>query len=74
LRESRTPYGLLLDEMHSATLSAALRKRGHDVVAVVELPELRAPTDEEVFAGAAASRPSEQLQPLGHDVRLGVPT
>ena len=44
---------LLLDEMHSATTSEALRERGHDVVAIVELPELRALTDEEVFAWAA---------------------
>jgi Domain of unknown function (DUF5615) len=44
---------LLLDEMHSATISAALRNRGHDVVAIVEQPELRAFTDHEVFAWAA---------------------
>src|SRR5215475_11767701 len=54
-RPADTPNAvqLLLDEMHSATISEALRERGHDVIAIVELPELRALTDEEVFAWAA---------------------
>jgi hypothetical protein len=43
---------LLLDEMHSSTVSAALRERGHDVMVVVEQPELRALTDDELFAWA----------------------
>jgi hypothetical protein len=54
-RPADTPsaVGLLLDEMHSAAISDALRKRGHDVIAIVEQSELRALTDHEVFAWAA---------------------
>jgi len=45
---------LLLDEMFSPVIAAALRDLGHDVTAVAEQPALRALTDEEVFALAAA--------------------
>ena len=44
---------LLLDEMHAPVVAAALRDRGHDVLAVVEQDELRALTDEELFRWAA---------------------
>jgi predicted nuclease of predicted toxin-antitoxin system len=44
-----TGVRLLLDEVHSSAVSAALRARGHDVVAVVEDPQLRGLTDQEVF-------------------------
>lgn len=44
---------LLLDEMHAPVVAAALRDRGHDVLAVAEQDELRALTDEEVFRWAA---------------------
>jgi predicted nuclease of predicted toxin-antitoxin system len=44
---------LLLDEMFSPAIAAALRDFGHDVVAVAEQGELRAMTDEDVFAWAA---------------------
>ncbi len=44
---------LLLDEMHASVVAAALRERGHDVLAVVEQDELRALTDEELFRWAA---------------------
>jgi hypothetical protein len=44
---------LLLDEMHAPGIAAALRERGHDVVAVVEGDALRAMTDEELFRWAA---------------------
>jgi hypothetical protein len=43
---------LLLDEMWSAEIAAELRRRGHDVVAVTERPELRARPDPLVFAVA----------------------
>jgi hypothetical protein len=44
---------LLLDEMHAPGVAAALRDRGHDVIAVAENPELRALTDEELLLYAA---------------------
>ena len=44
---------LLLDEMHAPVVAAALHDRGHDVLAVVSLDELRALTDEELFRWAA---------------------
>jgi predicted nuclease of predicted toxin-antitoxin system len=48
------PARLLLDEMFSPVIAAALRDLGNDVIAVAEQPGLRAMTDEEVFAFAAA--------------------
>lgn len=45
---------LLLDEMFSPAIAAALRDMGHDVIAVAERSEMRAMTDEEVFAWAAS--------------------
>lgn len=47
---------LLLDEMFSPRVAAALRERGHKVIALVERPEMRTMSDEEVFAWAAARR------------------
>jgi len=44
---------LLLDEMHAPVIAQVLRERGHDVLAVVDSPDLRAWTDDEVFAWAA---------------------
>lgn len=46
---------LILDEMFSAALAAALRHEGHDVVAVCEVQELRALSDTELFEWAAAA-------------------
>jgi hypothetical protein len=45
---------LLLDEMFSPAIAAALRDLGHDVIAVAESADLRAMTDEEVFAWVTA--------------------
>ena len=45
---------LLLDEMFSQLVAETLRERGHQVVALVEHPEMRAMSDDEVFAWAAA--------------------
>lgn len=45
---------LLLDEMFSPVIAAALCDLGHDVTAIAEQPALRVMTDEEVFALAAA--------------------
>ena len=45
---------LLLDEMFSPVIAAALRDLGHDVTAIAENPPLRALTDDEVFTLASA--------------------
>jgi NADPH-dependent 2,4-dienoyl-CoA reductase/sulfur reductase-like enzyme len=45
---------LLLDEMWSPEIAVQLRRRGHDVVAVAERPELRGQPDDIVFAAAQA--------------------
>lgn len=47
---------LLLDEMHSALVAAALRERGHDVIAVAEEVDLRALTDDELFSWCTVHR------------------
>ena len=47
--------GLLMDEMFSPTLAAALRDLGFDVVAVAERPDLRALGDDKIFALACTS-------------------
>ena len=43
---------LLLDEMHAPIVAAALRDRGHDVIAVADQVDLRALSDEELFTWA----------------------
>ena len=48
-----TGVPLALDEMFSPAIAAALRDLGHDVIAVAGRPELRAMTDDAVFAWAA---------------------
>jgi hypothetical protein len=45
---------LLLDEMFSAAIAVALRDMGHDVIAIAEHGEMRAMSDEEVFAWAVS--------------------
>nr|WP_274636478.1 DUF5615 family PIN-like protein [Microbacterium bovistercoris] len=46
---------LLLDEHYSQAIAAALRVRGHDVVAVVTDPDLRGADDPAIFRSAAQS-------------------
>jgi predicted nuclease of predicted toxin-antitoxin system len=54
---SRRPDArLLLDEMFSPAIAAELRERGHDVIAVADRPDLRARSDEEMFAWASAEQ------------------
>lgn len=54
---SRRPAArLLLDEMFSPAIAAELRDRGHDVIAVADRPDLRAKSDEEIFAWSSAER------------------
>jgi hypothetical protein len=43
---------ILLDEMWSAEIAVQLRRRGHDVVAITERPELRGQPDAVIFATA----------------------
>lgn len=47
---------LLLDEMLSPDIAALFRRRGHDAVAVSELPELRSTPDDELLAHATDDR------------------
>jgi predicted nuclease of predicted toxin-antitoxin system len=47
---------LLLDEMFSPAIAAELRERGHDVIAVADRPDLRAKSDEKIFAWASTER------------------
>lgn len=48
------PPRLLLDEMFSSRIAQELRNRGHDVLAVVADPNLRASSDAEIYAWARA--------------------
>lgn len=45
---------LLLDEMFGAAIAIQLRDRGHDVLAVVEVPTLVSSPDEDLLAEATA--------------------
>ena len=45
---------LLLDEMWRHSVAEVLRQRGHDVVAVTALPDLRGKPDEEIVEAARA--------------------
>lgn len=47
---------LLLDEMFSPRIAEELRSRGHDVVALVADPELRALSDTEVYEWAGGQQ------------------
>ena len=47
---------LVLDEMFSPKIAAALRERGHHVVAVAERVDLRAMTDDDLYAWVAAEQ------------------
>lgn len=50
----QAPSRLLLDEMFSPTIAGALRQRDHDVIAAAERLDLRAMTDDDLFAWSAA--------------------
>jgi len=47
---------LVLDEMFSPAIAAALRELGHDVVAVAERVDLRSMTDDHLFVWSAAEQ------------------
>ena len=48
--------GIILDEMFSPRIARALREHGHDVIAVAERIDLRAMTDDDLYAWAAAEK------------------
>jgi hypothetical protein len=54
--EPAEPIQLQLDEMFAPRIAEALRERKHNVIALVERPDMRAMPDEEVFAWAAVQR------------------
>lgn len=56
---------LLLDEMYPATLADQLRRRGHDVSAETERPELRSLPDAEVFGVAQRERRAVVTENIG---------
>ncbi len=60
---------LLLDEMFTADIATALRRRGHDAVAVVERPDLRRLPDEAILATAR----TENRAIVTNDARHHVP-
>jgi Domain of unknown function (DUF5615) len=49
-----SPGRLMLDEMFAPALAVALSDLGHDVLAVADRPDLRALTDDKIFAAACA--------------------
>jgi hypothetical protein len=53
---AQAPLQLALDEMFSPKIAAALREKGHDVVAVAERVDLRALTDDDLYAWAAGEQ------------------
>jgi len=52
----RPDVRLLLDELFPPAIATELRALGHDVVAVADRPDLRAKSDDEIFAWASAER------------------
>ena len=61
---------LLLDEHYPSAIAEQLRDRGHDVVAVVEYPELRELADVRTLAVAATDRRAVVSENAVHFVRL----
>ncbi|HEV7213979.1 MAG TPA: DUF5615 family PIN-like protein [Chloroflexota bacterium] len=61
---------LLLDEHFSPVLAQQLRQRGHDVLAVIELPALRQQPDEDVLAWAVAAGRAVVTENVGDFLRL----
>jgi hypothetical protein len=61
---------LLLDEHLSSRVAAELRRRGHDVISVVERPEGRASPDETLWAATRADGRAIATQDIGDFVRL----
>ena len=62
---------LLLDEMWGARIARQLRDRGHDVVSVVERPDLRTKVDAVILAAALAEDRAVVTEDRGDYRRLG---
>jgi len=61
---------LLLDEHLTARIALELRRQGHDVVAVLERPDLQRAADETLWAAARAERRVIVTQDVGDFMRL----
>lgn len=61
---------LLLDEHLPPRVAAQLRRQGHDVVAVVERPDLHRSADETLWAVARSERRMIVTQDVGDFIRL----
>ncbi len=61
---------LLLDEHLPPRLAVQLRHQGHDVVAVVERPDLHRSADETLWAAARSERRMIVTQDVGDFIRL----
>ena len=70
--EARSAPGLrlLLDEMWGARIARQLRDRGHDVVSVVERPDLRTKVDAVILAAALAENRAVVTEDRGDYRRL----
>ncbi|MCX6553386.1 MAG: DUF5615 family PIN-like protein [Acidobacteria bacterium] len=63
---------LLLDEHLPPRIAVQLRLHGHDVVSVVERPDLHGSTDEKLWAAARTERRMIVTQDVGDFVRLAL--
>ena len=61
---------LLLDEMYPPEIAVQLRRRGHDVVAVVERPKLPSTPDAELFELAASENRTVVTNDAPHFIEL----
>ena len=63
---------LLLDEHLTSRIAIELRRQGHDVVAVLERPDLQRAADEALWAAARAERRGVVTWDVGDFIRLAL--
>lgn len=63
---------LLLDEHVTSRIATELRRQGHDVVAVLERPDLQRATDEMLWAAARAEGRGIVTRDIGDFIRLAL--